>query len=195
MGGNLVKDPVAIYLTKPARTPVTFFRFGTLNAGQGKRVREDAMAEDFAYDVSVYPAHVRPQHDEKGWRIVDGTSVVRLPCDSVDVDKGGLRDMLTIRTGRRIYLGVGTHVPLPYRLYRLDATTGSVDWQADVWAGGGLIQYAGRGFHYAAICNSRNNEVIVAGLGKEVFYLEGFDVKTGSPKFRFCSLHGLLTSE
>ncbi len=192
LNGRLAEGPVLYCPAKPLQTPIAVFRFSESAVGTGRRVREDEIVSDSSYDISLYPPHARLGRDEEGWSIMDGKLTVRVPSDAINRDKGGLRDMLTVKIGRAIYLGAGSHVPRPYRLYRLDGKTGRIDWQADVWAGGDLIEYAKNGFHCAAICDS-DDQVVIAGTGGLVFYLEAFDAETGASRFRFSSLYGVVS--
>ena len=79
--------------------------------------------------------------------------------------------------------------PVPYTLMQFAGESEEVNWQAEVWAGGGLIDLGGYDYHYASILESKN-DVVVVGIGGMLFYVEGYERETGVSRFRFCSLWG-----
>lgn len=189
--GRLAESRQLYFPAKPNRVPITVYRFSKLTNGTGKIVQEGAPVSDspyLTYDVTVYPAHARLLRYGRNWELVVGKSVTRLPGKALAPDEG--YRMVTVKLGETKYLGLGSCSPIPYMLYGLDAKTDRIVWDAHVWAGGGLIQLDGLGYHYAAISDD-GDQVVVAGIGAVEFYLEGFDKKTGACRFRFCSLYGI----
>ncbi len=75
---------------------------------------------------------------------------------------------------------------VPFRMVCVGSRTGRSLWEATVWA-------ARRGIIFGSPepgpveIHQQDNTVIVYGCGAHAMYAEGFDVKTGSCRFRFCT--------
>lgn len=75
---------------------------------------------------------------------------------------------------------------VPFRMVCVGSRTGRSLWEATVWAARRSIIF-GPARPGPVEIHQQDNTVIVYGSGAHAMYAEGFDVKTGTCRFRFCT--------
>ena len=118
--------------------------------------------------------------------------IIRCNGREVSLETGWLADMNRRSLGDAIsvandqgtnYVVAHTDRAMPCTLARF-GPDGKCVWVTDVWAGGGLKDYGGQGFHYVAVLPD-DSQVLIVGAADDVCYIESFSRKTGKAEWRF----------
>ncbi len=173
---------------------------------------------DSPYLESLYPFHLRPsdlsRFDEvantqpilgsmvaprnalirehsKGWQISVGEKSLIVDQDT-RVKLGDISNMASVYIGEtRGYFAFHSRRCLPFTLFCVNRQDGQLLWSTKVWGNGGLYDYAGVGYHWVEIKETKR-EVLVFGVGEDNAYIEGFSRHDGICTVRFGSLYGSL---
>lgn len=107
----------------------------------------------------------------------------------------GSKDSVALWGPEQSFFAIPSFRGYPYKVFGLDSKTGEKIWTASVWA-------ARRGFSSGppdgpppVEFRRQGDTLIVYGCDSHGMYAEGFDVKTGSCQFRFCTCYWFNFSE
>jgi hypothetical protein len=155
-------------------------------------------AQAYSRDNIVFDRLSRPHVEGAGqnqviWQKDDDTLVgtigeksVRIPSDVLEVLRRNEinRRLRLIVDDEMAYLAVHADNAVPYTLACFDLKSGTLRWDADVWAAGGLVDYDGPTFHHLQLVRTGDAVYVFGGSGDSV-YVEAFSCKSGENIFRF----------
>jgi hypothetical protein len=131
-------------------------------------------------------SHIKIAKIDKDLVASEGNRSFRIPSLLVETSqrKGPVDAVGVLIDEERCYVALHSARCSPFKVSSVDRSVDRVVWSVEVWAAGGLIDYAGRGHHWITL-DVRDGTLFVFGAGDDAVYVEGFSLNDGSNRFRF----------
>lgn len=125
----------------------------------------------------------------------NGTSV-NIPTDVIQRMRKGEQNYLSVHIGdARTLIAFFDYAGFGFDLNCIENNSGRVAWRSPVWALGRVVATGPSSQVHTVSLVQTASVAIVFGAEIHGLYIEGFDIETGTPSFRFCTSYWLHAQE
>src|SRR5262249_32780857 len=127
--------------------------------------------EEYYHDVGLTlkgppGVSVREEHGKSILQIEKGTVDITTPI----AETKGLADSFSaVARNQQCYVALHRNRASPFSIIGTEFPSGKILWRAKVWAGGGLVNYSGVGFHWVNMVIG-DGRLVVFGIADDCAY-------------------------